>query len=93
MHKVSTNSADKKYIKVSMKNNALTIPTSSLPKGWRDTGAEEFGVSVSTIEKVVYGKINNEEIFAFMLELAEEEKKLRLKKAKEISDRLAALTK
>jgi hypothetical protein len=93
MHKVSTKSADKKYLKVSMKNIALTIPTDTLPKGWRQTGAEKFNVSVSTIEKVVFGMRKNAEIFNYMVDLAEEETKRRDAESQQLAIRLAALTK
>jgi hypothetical protein len=67
------------------------IPTAMLPEDWRDQGAKKFKCSISKIERIVYGTSpitsKNKEIFAYMLELAETEKKRR----QELSERLSAL--
>ena len=71
----------------------LKIPTKSLPKGWKQKGAEQFEISESMVEKIVWGVNKNAEVFAYMLELAEVEKQ-RVEKEEELfKNRLAALTK
>jgi len=70
-------------------SDKIKIPTNTLPKGWRQLGADHFGISQSMIEKVVYGINVNNDVFEYMLELGENE---RLRKEKQ-QKRINALTK
>jgi hypothetical protein len=78
---------------MSTKAKTLKIPTKSLPEDWKQLGAEQFNVSTSMIEKIVYGIVVNPEIFKYMLELAEEEQKRLKAETKELETRIAALAK
>lgn len=67
-----------------------SVPTEFLPKEWRAKGAEKFNKSKSLVEKVVYGFSKNDEILAYMTELAEEGKREKdelLKKLNELSQK------
>ena len=63
----------------------------NLPKKWRQTAAQKFEKSVSYIEKVVAGKIENIEVFDYVAELAEQNKIAKDAKKAQIINRLKAL--
>jgi hypothetical protein len=63
----------------------------NLPRGWRQMGAEKFSCSKSKIEKVVYGLTTDLEIFAYILTLAEENKKAQTELQLQIRKRLKSL--
>jgi hypothetical protein len=73
--------------------NPLKIPTHTLPEGWRQKGADRFSISPSMVEKIVYGMKINDEVFDFMLELAETEKQRRDKEVADRKNRISALSK
>ena len=74
-------------------DQTLKIPTQTLPKGWKQKGAEQFGISESMVEKVVWGVKKNAEVFDYMLGLAEQEKNRLAEEKKLFENRLASLTK
>jgi hypothetical protein len=46
-----------------------------LPKGYRNTLAEEFEISINTVDKILGGKRNNIQVLQAAAQLAEEHKK------------------
>lgn len=94
-HKRRTLKAQLKYHLSSMSKTeeVLKIPTNTLPKDWQSLGAEKFKLSAHTVSAIVNGKRRNDEVFTYMLELAETEKQKRDQEAKKLKARLANLSK
>jgi hypothetical protein len=69
----------------------LKIPAKTLPKDWREQGAKKFECSEATIEKIVYGQREDAQIFAYMLELAENETARKAEIKAELANRVKAL--
>lgn len=78
------------------KDRLLSIPTGYLPHGWAKLLAIKHEVSVSRVEKIVYGLASsttvNTAIYNDVLTLAEEGKQKAIDLKKELSNRLTALT-
>lgn len=65
------------------------IPPSLLPKGWKAKAANEFKISEAQVYAVAAGLRNNEEVFQYLLDVAEQKKQ----KNAQVEERLTALTK
>jgi hypothetical protein len=74
------------------KHKIIKVPTTYLPKNWRQIGADKFGCSKAKIEKVVWGQIENVAVFDFMLSLAEAGKREYDAKQQELQNRLSTIS-
>lgn len=65
----------------------------NLPENWKAETAERFEKSVSYIEKVAYGSIENLEIFEYLVTTAETHKARALDKLSDLKTRIQNLGK
>ena len=66
---------------------------SNLPENWKANVGNRFALSISYVEKVAYGSIENLEVFEYLVSLAEANKANNVNKMTELKERISNLAK